>query len=118
MVRTTTLDALCSNFGQPAFVKIDVEGHEQAVLRGLSSPTRALSFEFHIEYMQATFLCLAHLDQLGSYEYNYSFGETMELRLAEWKNLPDIQASLSGVNDTLAWGDVYARLRDHPGSLD
>lgn len=117
MVHTTTLDALCKEYGQPAFVKIDVEGHELAVLRGLSCPIRALSFEFATEYMQETFFCLAYLDHLGSYEYNYSFGETMDLHFTEWKTLPEIQACLSRV-EALAWGDIYARLRPYPGNLE
>ena len=112
MVRTTTLDALCQEYGPPAFVKIDVEGHELAVLRGLSRPIRALSFEFTTESIQKIFSCLAHLDQIASYEFNYSFGETMELHLAEWKSLSEIQASLSCV-DALGWGDIYAQLRLH-----
>ena len=117
LVDTTTLDALCKSYGPPAFVKIDVEGHEQAVFRGLSCPIRSLSFEFATECMEATFSCLAHLNHLGSYEYNYSFGETMELHFTEWKSMSEIQSSLSRV-DPLAWGDIYARLRPHPGSVN
>jgi FkbM family methyltransferase len=35
-VRTVTLDALIREYGTPSFIKIDVEGHEEAVIRGLS----------------------------------------------------------------------------------
>ena len=79
-VQTTTLDAICRNYGYPAFIKIDVEGHEESVFRGLSVPIRLLSFEFAAENIQATLSCLAHLDQIGSYCYNYSMGESMGTR--------------------------------------
>jgi FkbM family methyltransferase len=39
-VKVVTLDALIARFGQPAYVKIDVEGFEIDVLRGLSTPIR------------------------------------------------------------------------------
>src|SRR5918997_5251407 len=45
-VRVTTLDELIAHYGAPAFCKIDVEGAELDVLRGLSSPLKTLSFEY------------------------------------------------------------------------
>ena len=108
-VETTTLDAICRKYGCPAFIKIDVEGHEEVVFRGLSVPVRLLSFEFAAENIAATLSCLARLGQIGSYRYNYSMGESMELKLSRWVSLPEIQNHLSHVN-ALAWGDVYAKL--------
>jgi hypothetical protein len=108
-VQTKTLDALCRKYGHPAFIKIDVEGNEYAVFRGLSVPIRLLSFEFVAENIQATFSCLAQLDQIGSYRFNYSMGESMEFKLTHWVNLSDIQTHLSHVAER-AWGDVYAKL--------
>ena len=45
-VETTTLDVLIARCGVPAFVKIDVEGGEPAVLAGLTQAVPALSFEY------------------------------------------------------------------------
>lgn len=108
-VQTTTLDALCARYGEPAFVKIDVEGHEESVLRGLSIPVRLVSFEFTSEIIHAAFACLDRLELVGSYRYNYSSFETMEFQLAEWVNLAAIRAHLEQIGDG-GWGDVYARL--------
>ena len=46
VVPVTTLDALIDRYGLPAFCKIDVEGFEEAVVRGLSRPIPSVSFEF------------------------------------------------------------------------
>ena len=45
-VEATTLDALIAAYGEPAFVKLDVEGAEAAALQGLSVPVKGLSFEY------------------------------------------------------------------------
>jgi FkbM family methyltransferase len=47
-VRTTTLDALISAHGVPHFIKIDVEGLEASVLRGLQRPVPYVSFEVNL----------------------------------------------------------------------
>lgn len=44
-VEVTTLDALIDRYGQPSFIKIDVEGYELEVLRGLGRPVACLSLE-------------------------------------------------------------------------
>jgi FkbM family methyltransferase len=109
-VQTTTLDALCEKFGQPALVKIDVEGHEAAVFRGLSLPIRLISFEFTAEMLQSAYDCLERLEQVASYRYNYSPSESLEFQLSEWTGVADIRTLLSRL-DAGAWGDVYAQLR-------
>jgi FkbM family methyltransferase len=109
-VQTTTLAALGEEFGRPTFVKIDVEGHEAAVLRGLSVPVRLISFEFTAEMLESAFACLDRLDQIGAYRYNYSPFESLEFQLTEWAGLGDIRTHLSCVGAG-GWGDVYAQLQ-------
>lgn len=53
LVRTTTIDALCSRFGQsPSFLKIDIEGAEYEALRGaadlLERRSPAIVFEHNV----------------------------------------------------------------------
>ena len=45
-VEMTTLDALVAEYGEPAFVKLDMEGGEAAALHGLTIPVRGVSFEY------------------------------------------------------------------------
>ncbi|GAB4091730.1 class I SAM-dependent methyltransferase [Flaviaesturariibacter terrae] len=44
-VTVTTLDELILEYGRPSFIKIDVEGYELEVIRGLSVPVPFLSLE-------------------------------------------------------------------------
>lgn len=52
-VETTTLKELMAAYGEPFFVKIDVEGYEPQVLRGLKRPLRYLSFEVNLPEFKA-----------------------------------------------------------------
>src|SRR5262245_18555960 len=45
-VETTTLDDVITQFGLPSFIKIDAEGAELAILRGLTRAVRGVSFEY------------------------------------------------------------------------
>ncbi len=47
-VETVTLEQLISAYGVPFFIKIDVEGYEVNVLRGLHRPVPFVSFELNL----------------------------------------------------------------------
>jgi FkbM family methyltransferase len=64
-VSTTTLDALIAEFGRPDFVKIDVEGAEFEVLKGLSQAVPLLSFEANLpDFYEETMAGLLHLQTI------------------------------------------------------
>lgn len=64
-VETTTLDELIRVHGVPVYIKIDVEGHEPAVLRGLTTAVRYLSFEVNLpEFRAEAEECIQLLDRL------------------------------------------------------
>jgi len=107
-VRTTTLDSLIASHGKPAFCKIDVEGYEAVVLRGLSGHIAALSFEFTPEFLDAAVESLRHLSEIGFTKFNYSLGESMQFGLGGWVDATEILRALQTVPDD-AFGDVYAR---------
>src|SRR5262249_40425714 len=65
-VPVVTLDGLIERFGRPQFIKIDVEGYEREVLKGLSSKVPLISFEFHATESQRLSDCLALLAKLGT----------------------------------------------------
>jgi len=108
-VKTATLDCLMRIYGTPTFIKIDVEGYEYEVLKGLSQPVKALSFEFVPEIIKIATDCVAHLSSLGVYEFNWSQGESMHFEFPEWLNAPKIKTLLIQTQGSSIFGDVYAR---------
>lgn len=107
-VRLSTLDTLIAQYGCPAFCKIDVEGYELSVLRGLSHQVPILCFEFTRELWQDAQACLIQLASLGSARFNCSLGESMTWQLPIWVTVEDLAVALQGQADPLLWGDIYA----------
>ncbi len=107
-VSVETLDSLIARHGRPTFCKLDVEGHEAAVLAGLSQPLPALSFEYTPAVPQVAEACIARLEALGRYRYAASVGES--LRLGPWGDAAQIRRWLAGQAPHRPSGDVYARL--------
>jgi len=110
-VPCTTLDALVEEFGEPAFCKIDVEGHEAEVLAGLSRPLPALSVEFVAGTLDVPLRCVRQLEGLGRYDYNVVSGEARHYLLEEWVDADEMSAWLAAGAGSVASGDLYARRR-------
>ena len=113
-VRAVTADALIARYGRPAFIKIDVEGGEPAVLDGLTTAVPALSFEYLPGAIDEVRACVDRLWVLSGesrYEFNWSVGETYELASAEWLDAEGLVTALAALGPAARSGDVYARLR-------
>jgi hypothetical protein len=107
----TTLDRLIELHGKPCFIKIDVEGYECEVVKGLSQSVGTLSIEFTPEIPDPTLRCIDHLAGLGDVRLNYAVAETMDLLLDNWvspREMAGILASFQG--DNSLFGDVYVRV--------
>lgn len=109
-VPVTTLDSLIDRFGVPDLCKIDVEGSETAVLQGLSRPLPLLSLEYIPATRAGAFACISYLDNLGSYSYNWSRGESQRLREERWLSPDEMTARLQEMRIDAPSGDFYARL--------
>jgi len=107
-VPATTLDALIARFGVPDFIKIDVEGFEEAALAGLSQPVPTLSFEFTTIQRPVAFRCIERLEDLGSYRYNLSLGESFAMEYARWLPPEDMARRIAALPHTVNSGDIYA----------
>ena len=116
VVPVVTLDALIDRYGRPAFCKIDTEGYDFEVLRGLSRPLPTLSFEYVPPALDIVERCLERLGELGDYEYNWSPGECMRLDRPDWVGAAEIAAHLRPLPPDANPGDVYARLRAGPAA--
>jgi FkbM family methyltransferase len=91
-VATTNIDALVKLYGEPFFVKIDVEGHELSVLRGMQRPVPYLSFEINLRTFRPEGIsCVQVLNQLKSDSlFNYTADCASGLALDKWLPAADI----------------------------
>ena len=106
----STMENLIKKFGVPDFCKIDVEGYEEEVLKGLKTKIPALNFEFLPERMDIIERCLDMLEVLGYTLFGIVSGEedqwalpftTREAAVGFIKNKQSIDADY--------WGDIYAK---------
>lgn len=111
IVEITTLDKLIETYGNPAFIKIDVEGFEFEVLKGLSTAVPFISFEYAMpEQAKQSINCIERLHQLSNTIIcNYSQGESMSWTREKWlsgNEMIDIikDGSLKG------FGDIYVNM--------
>ena len=109
-VAQTTLDDLIRDHGEPAFVKIDVEGFEAEVLSGLTRPISALSFEFTTIQRDIAHAALDRCAALGRYRFNAALGESQRLLSARWLEIDEVRGWLDTLSPEANSGDIYARL--------
>lgn len=109
IIPVTTLDNLIDEFGMPIFCKIDVEGFELQVLKGLSFPIKYISFEFTREFFDDMKLCINYLLSLGYKQFNCSFKESAKMYLESWNKADVLCQKLELLDDSLLWGDIYAK---------
>jgi FkbM family methyltransferase len=109
-VPAVTLDRMIGAFGPPAFIKIDVEGFEDEVLRGLSQSVPALSFEFTTIARDVAQRCIKALSALGPYRYDVALGESQMMTFGSWISASRMADHLEHLPHAANSGDVYAVL--------
>jgi len=111
VINIDTLDNMISKYGKPSFIKIDVEGYELNVLKGLSTPIDFISIEFNPELCDVTLDCINYIDNLnGKSLYNYGYRNEPEFKYDEWVSKDEIINYLKSVNDfKFEFGDVYCK---------
>lgn len=115
-VEVTTLDRLVERFGVPAFIKIDVEGHEAEVLAGLSHPVSTVAFEYLPPAIGVALACIDRLALLADYEFNIVRGEGFDFLMPAWTTADGMRFWLSRRQPEEGSGDVYARRKSRqPG---
>ncbi|HEY5846838.1 MAG TPA: FkbM family methyltransferase [Microlunatus sp.] len=107
-VPLTTLDELIDRHGEPQFCKIDVEGFEPEVLRGLSRALQACSFEYIPVAVDRAVSCVERLSALGDYRFRHSRVETHRWAGRDWLERTAMIDLLTALPTTDRSGDVYA----------
>lgn len=109
-VPVVTLDSLIESYGVPTFCKIDVEGYEAEVLKGLTQPLAGLSLEFVAGQLAVASACVQRLRELGAYRFNVVKGEARDVVFETWMDADGMLAWLESGADGVASGDIYAVL--------
>lgn len=113
-IQISTLDKLIEKYGMPKFCKIDVEGFEFEVLKGLSKNISYISLEFMTpENREIVTNCLKYLHKLNAnIEINYSIGDTLQMTLSTWLNYDNATTYFEhNLFDQFKWGDIYIKMK-------
>jgi FkbM family methyltransferase len=108
----TTLDKLIAQYGKPKFIKIDVEGFEVNVLKGLNSPVESLSFEYtYPEFKENAIACVNILNNItDKYVFNYCISESLNFASKDWLSAFKMLAEIEKIGNFPGWGDIYVKL--------
>ena len=111
-IQVTTLDKLIEKYGLPTFIKIDVEGYELEVLKGLTYAVDVISFEYTLpEQIQRAIDCVSQIEKYNAdIECNFSISESMEFALNDWLPATELKNYIS-TQEFIAtgFGDIYVR---------
>jgi len=113
-IELLTLDSLIEELGVPDYIKIDVEGFDLEVLRGLSKPINLVSFEFITQpsLIDIAADCIKRLQRLAQYEFNYQVEAPNETSL-QFDHWVDASVMVYTLRHDLArrrsFGDIFAR---------
>jgi FkbM family methyltransferase len=110
-VNVVTLDELIGEEKPPCLIKVDVEGYERSVLRGLSRRVPLLTFEANLpEFLPETLECL---DLLFSLDPDARFNYSTDFRygLEDFIDYPSFRAQLPAINHSCI--DVICRMSNY-----
>lgn len=117
-VPVMTLDQAIDRYGLPHFCKIDVEGYEMEVLRGLSHAIPFLTLEYHLNEkdIRKTLDCVDYLSRFGELSTNITLGEGVGFHWPHWidyNSFKDYFPSRAPRTPTCGFGDLFIRLRHY-----
>ncbi len=107
-VKTVTLESLIAKYGRPGFIKIDVEGYELNVLKGLKSKVPLISIEYTYEIIENAVKCIEYLKSIG--EILIVLDDTNIISdESKWMKPEDVITALRSLKDSNANGDLFIK---------
>ena len=106
-VQVTTVAKLIEQFGKPDYIKIDVEGYEVNVLKGLKQKIKLVSFEANLPaFLEESYQCIDMLAALGgNCSFNYEYEN--KLVLDKWVSAAEMKNILK--NTTTPYANVFCK---------
>lgn len=112
-IELTTLDKLIKQFGKPTYIKIDVEGFELEVLKGLNTPIKFISFEYTVpEQLGLVKDCLKRIADISDNNIvcNYYHGDSLVWALDNWIGLREMLEHITTPEFIQSsMGDIYVK---------
>lgn len=110
-VKTTTLDEVINKYGTPYFIKIDVEGYEYEVIKGLTKllENTYFAFEWAEEQYGMVNKTIEYLKELGYQNFAYTYQDSLlTLENIEWGKWEDLTIH-NDINEDRKekWGMIY-----------
>lgn len=93
-VQVRTLDSIAKDHGIPKYVKVDAEGYDAEVLRGMSFRPEMASFEFLPRDLKCASECI---QLLREFSFNFVIEERSRFELDQWVSSEVILAVLSAL---------------------
>jgi FkbM family methyltransferase len=114
-VDTVSIEDLIATYSSPFYIKIDVEGHESSVVRGMARPVPYLSFEVNLpEFRPEGLECVRLLATLASEsKFNYSADCRRGLDLQRWLGPDEFSVVLGSFNERNI--EVFCKTADRRG---
>jgi FkbM family methyltransferase len=116
-IEIVTLDMLMKEYGVPEFIKIDTEGFELEVIKGLSTPVKALSFEYTLPHQKEQVInCVELLDALYKKQavFNICRDESYAMKFDNWMDADQLKIILKSEefnkNNYGVYGDIYVKM--------
>jgi FkbM family methyltransferase len=98
-VETITLEQMISTYGRPFYIKIDVEGYELNVLKGLQTAVPYLSFEVNLpDFRSEGEQCIARLREIAADGvFNCAVGD--RLMFSDWMSHDNFAKAFAEVRE-------------------
>lgn len=108
-VKVEILENFIIKYGIPKYIKIDVEGYEYEVIKGLKTPVPLLSFEANLpEFCEESVQSINYLDTISSNKYKYNFTTSTSFLKEEFVTKNEAINFLK--NTQLPYLEIYAKL--------
>ena len=109
-IKIEKLENFITKFGIPKYIKIDVEGYEYEVLKGMETVVPLLSFEVNLpEFLNESLKAIAYLQNISSNKYLFNFSSSTNSFL-ENEFLSAEKAKFFLQKTDLSYLEIYAYL--------